>query len=139
MIYHVDLKYIEFKNYSLRIKVQFILFFNKFLNLIESRYWLTKLKLTDLVWMLGKIRHLIEFFKYLTIVYINHDVSFKKINKINLSISFIDKFNLQLIRILKYIQRFSLVVWHKSEKFLSCLMHYQDFSSRKLFYQACFH
>ena len=49
MIYHVDLKYIEFKNYSLRIKVQFILFFNKFLNLIESRYWLTKLKLTDLV------------------------------------------------------------------------------------------
>lgn len=116
IIDHVNLRYAKFKNYSPRIKVQFILFLNKFLNSVKSRCWSTKLKFADLVWILSKIRHLIEFFKHSTIVYIDHDVSYEIVIQTSLSIFFLDKLNLRLMCASKYIRRFFLIIRHKSEK-----------------------
>ena len=121
MIYYVDSEYTLSNalsnDYSSKFKVQFILILNRLLNLVEFRYWSTKLKLTDLVWILRKVRHLVKSSKHQTIIYTNHDVFIKIIKQISLFISSTDKVNLQLIRASEYIQRFSLTIRHKLKKF----------------------
>ena len=66
--------------------------------------------------MLKKIRHLIESFVIITIIYIDHDVALNLIKQIIFIISFIDKLNLRLIRASNYIQWFDLKIRHKSNK-----------------------
>ena len=66
--------------------------------------------------MLKKIRYFIEFFNFATILYTNHDAALNIAKQIILSTSFTDKFDLRLIRISNYIQRFNLNICHKSEK-----------------------
>ena len=117
MIYHVDSEYTLSNDYSSRFKIQLILFLNRFLNSVESRHWSTKLKLTNLVWILRKVRHLVKSTRHQIIIYTNHDVSIEIIKQINLFIFSTDKLNLRLIRASEYIQRFSLTIRHKSEKF----------------------
>ena len=66
--------------------------------------------------MLKKIRHLIKFFKFATILYTNHDTTLDIAKQIILSTSFTDKLNLRLVRTSNYIQRFDLNIRHKSKK-----------------------
>ena len=49
-----------------------------------------------------------------TIIYIDHDAALDIIKQITLTIFFIDKLNLRLIRASNYIQRFNLKLRHKS-------------------------
>lgn len=84
---------------------------------IESKYWSIELKITELVWVLRKIRHLIKFIKTSTIIYVNHEVSSNIVKQISFIISSTDKLNLRLVRVSNYIQRFFLKLRHKSEKF----------------------
>ena len=116
MMYHVFDDRIFFSKYSFKRNVQSVLFLNRLLTSVEIRYWSTKLKLTKFVWMLKKIRHFIEFFKLTTILYTNHDAALNIAKQIILSTSSTDKFNLRLIRISNYIQRFNLNIRHKSKK-----------------------
>ena len=115
MIYHVS-SIISREEYWQRTKVQSILFLSRFLSSAKTRYWSIELKIVEFVWVLRKIRHLIESFKLSTIVYIDHEVSVEIVNQTSLSTSFIDKLNLRLIRASEYIQRFSLIIRHKSKK-----------------------
>ena len=66
--------------------------------------------------MFKKIRHLIKFFIIIIVIYINHDAIFDLIKQIIFIISFIDKFNLRLIRVFDYIQKFDLKIRHKFDK-----------------------
>ena len=116
MIYHVS-STVSREEYSQRTKIQFILFLSRFLSSAKIRYWSIELKIVELIWVLRKTRHLIESFKLLTIVYIDHEVSVEIVKQTNLSTSFIDKLNLRLIRASEYIQRFLLNIRHKSKKF----------------------
>ena len=115
MIYHAS----SFDNdlYLTRTIIQFIMFFSRLISSAKSRYWSTELKLVELIWILRKIRHLIEFAKISTIVYIDHEASLDIVKQTSLTTSSIDKLNLRLVRASDYIQRFNFVIKHRSKHF----------------------
>ena len=117
MIYHVK----SFANwndidYSSRKSIELILFFSRLLISVETRYWSTELKLTDIVWVLKKIRHFIDSFALSIVIYTDHDSTLEIVKQISLTISSTDKFNFRLVRASNYIQRFNLDIRHKSDK-----------------------
>ncbi len=59
---------------------------------------------------------MIEFFKKSTILFTNHESVLRIVKQISLFTISIDKLNLRLIRTFEYIQRFNIIVKHKSEK-----------------------
>ena len=117
MIYHQK----SFANwddidYSSRKSIEFILFLNRLFISVEIRYWSIELELTDIVWVLKKIRHLIDSFALSIVIYTNHNLTLKIIKQISLIISLIDKFNFRFVRASNYIQRFNLDIRHKFDK-----------------------
>ena len=117
MIYHVKSNNNwNDKNYFSRKSLKSILFLSRLFIETKTRYWSTKLKFVDIVWMFKKIRHLIKFFVIITIIYIDHDVVLNLIKQIIFIISFTNKFNLRLIRVFDYIQKFNFEIRHKSNK-----------------------
>ena len=103
--------------YFFKKSIQSIMFLNRFLSSVEIRYWSTKLKLADLVWVFKKIRHLINFAVKFTIIYTDHEISFAIVKQTFLSTSSTDKLNFKLVRASNYIQRFDFIIKHKSDKF----------------------
>ena len=77
MMYHVRDDKLSSTEYSAKRCVQWILFFSRLLTSIEIRYWLTKLKIIELVWMLKKIRHFVESSKQFAIIYTDHETFFE--------------------------------------------------------------
>lgn len=56
MVYHVKKNMIgNFSKYSLKSIIQPIMFLSKILTKVKKKYWLTKLKITGLVWIIKKI------------------------------------------------------------------------------------
>ena len=51
------------------------------------------------------------------IIYIDHEISLNIAKQISLTISSTDKLNLRFVRAFEYIQRFDLIIRHKSDKF----------------------
>ena len=120
MIYHVFINMTiseKTSSYSLRNKIQSIMFLSRFLNEAKSRYWSIELEIAELVWVLRKIRHLMKSIKMSTIIYTDYDATLNIAKQISLITSSTNKLNLRLIRVSNYIQRFSLNIRHKSEKF----------------------
>lgn len=113
MIYHS--KQIT-DDYSFRIMIEPIMFFNRKITDLKSRYWFTELKLADLIWILRKIRHMIESAFLLPIIYTDHGAAVDINKQESLSTSFTNKLNLRLIRASEYIQRFNIIIRHKSGK-----------------------
>ena len=94
-----------------------ILFLSKSLANAETRYWLTELEVTGLVWLVQKIRHMLESAEKPTIVYTDHSATLGIVCQSSLtSMTSIDKLNLQLVRASEYLQRFHLNVQHKAGK-----------------------
>ena len=116
MIYHVHSDKISFIEYSIKRRVLSILFLSQLLTFVETRYWSTELKMIELIWILKKIRHLIEFSKQFTIIYTNHETALNIVKQISLTTFSTDKFNFRLIRTFDYVQRFNCVIRHTSEK-----------------------
>ena len=92
------------------------MFFNRLLNFVETRYWFIEFELTELIWVLKKIRHLMKLTNTITIIYIDHDAAFDIAKQTTLITSSIDRFNLRLIHASNYVQRFNLKIKHKFEK-----------------------
>ena len=82
----------------------------------EKNYWPTELEVVCLVWILKKIRHIIESTVSPAIIHTNHLATVAITQQTTLSITAINKLNLQLIRAADYIQRFSLILHHISGK-----------------------
>lgn len=59
---------------------------------------------------------MIESFKKSTIFFTNHDAALSIVKQTSLIINFIDKLNLRLVRAFEYIQRFNIIIKHKSDK-----------------------
>ena len=118
MIYHVK-KFVNWndKNYSSRKAIELVLFLNRLLIDVETKYWFTELKLVDIVWIFKKVRHMIDFFEQeFTVIFIDHDVVLNIIKQIKMTITFIDKLNFRFVRASDYIQRFDVELRHKSNK-----------------------
>jgi hypothetical protein len=58
-----------------RCDIKSILFLSKILISAETRYWFTKLEMTEVIWIIRKIEHMIKISrKQSTIVFTNHSV-----------------------------------------------------------------
>ena len=94
-----------------------ILFLSRLLFDVEIKYWSTKLELNDIVWILRKIRHLLDFSLTKSfVIFINHDAVLEITKQISMTIVSIDKLNLHLVKAFDYIQRFELKIRHKFDK-----------------------
>ena len=101
IIYHHKQNYIS-KDFNklARTNVQSILFLSRYLNIVEHNYWPTKLEIADVVWIVKKIRHMIEFsLKSFVIIYTNYSAVVLISRQTILNIINTNKFNLRLIRI----------------------------------------
>jgi hypothetical protein len=116
MIYHVKNDEENFFAYSSRSKIEFILFLSRQLKSVEKNYWFTELKIANIVFIIRKIRHMIESFKKFTILFTDHESVLRIAKQTFLITSFIDRLNLRLIRVFEYIQRFNVIIRHKSNK-----------------------
>lgn len=97
--------------------MKLILFLSKALVNAETHYWSTELKVTDLVWLVWKIHHMLKSAEKLMIIYTDHFTTLNIVQQFSLtSITFINKMNLQLVCASEYLQRFCLDVQHKANK-----------------------
>ena len=103
MIYHVKSTFKNIFEYFRRNAVQSIMFLSKLMTSAETRYWSIELKIAELIWVLRKIRHLIEFIKTFIIIYIDHEATLNIAKQINLSTFSTDKLNLRFVRAFDYI------------------------------------
>ncbi len=99
-----------------KLFIQLIMFLSRLLKLTKTHYWLTELKLVSMIWVVWKVRHLIELLNLLTIIYTDHEVNVKIVKQISLLMMLTEKQNLCLMHISEYLQCFNLNVCHKSEK-----------------------
>lgn len=128
LVFHVKKADMNFKKYSSCNLIEFILFLSRLLISIETRYWSIKLEVSDFVWVLKKIRHMIEFtFKIILysnydldslkiIVYTNHAVAIEIAKQNTLFIFSTNKLNLRLVRAFEFFSRFNFDIHHKSRK-----------------------
>lgn len=93
-------------------------FLNKLLFIAERNYWSTKLKIVDLVWLIKKTRHLIEFdfSVHITLIFIDHTIVTSIVKQIKLTSFSTDKLNLRLIRASQYLSQFNLNVRYCLDK-----------------------
>ena len=100
-----------------RTKVQPIMFLSRCLNGAEKNYWPTELEVAGIVWVVRKIRHMIEASECPpTIIYTDHSAAVPISRQTSLTTSSTDKLNLRLVRASQYLSGFNIAVRHKSGK-----------------------
>ena len=100
-----------------RNKVQAIMFLSKSINTAERNYWPTELEVAAIVWVVRKIRHMIEASEAPpVVVYTDHSAAVQISRQTTLSTSSTDKLNLRLVRASQYLSGFNLSIRHKAGK-----------------------
>lgn len=100
-----------------RTDVQPIMFLSKMLNQAEQNYWPTELEVAGIVWVIKKVRHMVESTKKPpTVVYTDHSAAVPISRQTSLTTSSTDKLNLRLVRASQYLSTFDLSVRHKAGK-----------------------
>jgi hypothetical protein len=101
-----------------RFDIKSIMFLSKILTNAKIRYWSTELKMIEIVWIIKKIRHLIESSrKQFTIIFIDHFALTEIIKQTSLNTFNIDKLNLKLVRTFQYLSILSIDIKIKLKKF----------------------
>jgi hypothetical protein len=118
IVYHVigELDYLEGNTKMMpptRPRIQPIMFLSRLLNRHEKNYWPTELEVACLVWVLRKIRHLVEASEKPAIVWTDHAATVGIAKQTSMSTTSTDKLNLRLIQAAQYIQQFRLELYHK--------------------------
>ena len=93
-----------------------ILFLSRLLTNAETRYWPTELEIAGLVWVVKKIRYMIEAATQPTIIYTDHSAVISIVRQTSLNTTSTEKLNLRLIRASEYLQRFRLDIRYKPGK-----------------------
>ncbi len=76
MIYHIKNFVVDNIKFISHIFVELILFLSRMLNTAEANYWSTELKVADIVWIIKRVHHLIDFTDISSIIiYINHSTA----------------------------------------------------------------
>ena len=106
---------IIYKDVIPRTSVQPILFLSKLLNTAEANYWPTKLETAGIVWVVKKIRHIIDStICPPVVIFTNHSASVGISRQTSLSTSNSDKLNLRLVRASIYLSQFTLDIRYKA-------------------------
>ncbi len=118
VVFHVTKEFSK-DIWSTKDDIQFIMFLSRLLTSIEKNYWSTKLETAKFIWVVKKVRHLIQFSKKSIIVQIDHAAIVDICKKT--FITFINsamRMNLRLIKISQFLSQFSnLKIRHKLEKY----------------------
>jgi hypothetical protein len=118
IIFHVIKKFSK-KTWSIKNDIQLIMFLSRLLISAKKNYWLIELKTVELIWVIKKIRHLIQSSKKSVIIQTNHAVIMNICKQIFItSINSVMRMNLRLIRVFQFLSQFSnLKIRHKSRKY----------------------
>lgn len=92
--------------------VQPILSSNRLLNSAETGYWPTEVEMAGLVWVVKRVRHMIEA----AVVFTDHLANPSIANQTKLTSSSTDKLNLRLVRASTYLSQFQLDVRYRPGK-----------------------
>ena len=103
-------------DYFARFMIESIMFLNRRITDAEFRYWFTELKIADLIWIIKKTKHMINSVQQFFIIYTDHETAIEISRQKTLFTFSTDKLNFRLIKVSEYIQRFNLIIRHKSEK-----------------------
>ena len=116
MIYHIKQDVIRSPKVA-RTDVQPIMFLSRCLNTAERNYWPTELEVAGIVWVVKKIRHMIESsLKPPVVVYTDHSAAVPISKQTTLNTTSTDKLNLRLVRASQYLSAFNLELRHKAGK-----------------------
>ena len=120
MVYHVKEGY-DFGPGSTkaipRTSVQPILFLSKLFNQAEKNYWPTELEIAGIIWVVKRIRYIVESTKTPSvIIYTDYSAAVPISRQTNLTTSSIDKLNLRLVRASQYLSSFDLLLRYKAGK-----------------------
>ena len=99
MIFHVQSDFEENDIIIIKNEIQFIMFFSKILIDAETRYWPIELKMIEIIWIVKKIRHMIESCRKSSMtIFIDHAVTADLIKQIFLTTFNTNKLNLHFVR-----------------------------------------
>ena len=106
------------KTIFIKNDIKLILFFNKIFTSIEIKYWFTKLKTIDLIWLVKRIRHIIEIVvvTFQIIIYIDYSITTNIVKQTKIIFNNTNKLNFRLIRAFTYLSQYQFDVRHKLEK-----------------------
>ncbi len=73
MIYHVKDFIADNIKFISHIFIKLVLFLSRMLNITEANYWSMKLEVANIIWIIKRVHHLIDFTDVSSIIiYINH-------------------------------------------------------------------
>jgi hypothetical protein len=118
IVFYVIKKFSK-ETWSIKNDIQLIMFLSKLLTTAERNYWSTELETTNLIWIIKKIRHLIQSSKKSMIIQTDHVVIVNICKQTSIiNTNFVMKMNLRLIRVSQFLNQFSnLKIRHKSRKY----------------------
>jgi hypothetical protein len=124
IVLHVIKKFSK-ETWSIKNDIQFIMFLSRLLTTAEKNYWFTELETTNLIWVIKKVRHLIQSSKKSMIIQIDHVVIVDICKQTSIiSINSVMRMNLRLVRASQFLSQFSnLKIRHKFEKYPWFLTH----------------
>ena len=100
-----------------RSSLQPILFLSRLLTLAERNYWPTKLKIVGFVWVIRKVRHVVESSRVKVIIQTDHRAIFNILNQSSItSTTSTMQINVRLVRTSQFLRQFRLIVRHKPGK-----------------------
>ena len=105
------------RRWPFTISVQPVLFLSRLFTPTERNYWPTELEITGFIWVVKKVKHIIESSKAKVIIQTNHSaiIDILQQSSITSTISTI-KLNLRLIRASQFLQQFKLDIRHTPGK-----------------------
>ena len=93
------------------------MFLSRLLISAKMNYWSIELKMTTLIWVVKKVRHLIKFSEFSIVIQIDHSVTVEICKqKLITATSSSIRSNIRFVRVFQYLSQFSLNVRHKSRK-----------------------
>ena len=105
----------ESSDFPKKENIQPILFLSRLLRPAEKRYWSTELEVAGLVWVIKKIRHMVESATKV-VVFTDHISTLGIAKQTSLSSTATDRTNLRLVRASEFFSRFQLEIRHRPGK-----------------------
>jgi hypothetical protein len=136
IVFHVTKEFSK-EIWSTKDDIQLIMFLSRLLTSAEKNYWFIELEIVELIWVIKKIRHLIQSSEKSVIIQIDHVVIMNICKQISItSINSAMRMNLRLVRTSQFLSQFSnLKIRHKSEKYhliLDALSRLQSMNKKDL-------
>ena len=85
---------------------------------IEFKYWSTKLKIVELIWLVKKFQHIIKVVvvTFQIIIYTNYSIITNIVKQTKIIFNNISKLNFRKIKTFIYLSQYWFDVWYKLEK-----------------------